>query len=215
MTRMFHDAVSRLGAAPLITYYDADSRIELSGITFANWVVKTANLFEDLGGDVDEPISLGLAETDPGHWVSLVWAAAAWYAGGSVVPGVGEDAAFGVVGPADERRGEVTVACSLHPLGRGFDAAPDGASDYADVLAQPDVGFPGSPDGDTPAWPGVTHADLMATEPRSDRRLFVSPTWAHLREMLVAPVLGGGSSVIVTGLDEGEIERIRTSERVG
>lgn len=216
MTRMFHDAVSRLGAAPLITYYDADSRIELSGTTFANWVMKTANLFDDLGGDPDEPLSLGLAETAPGHWVSLVWTAAAWFAGAPVQPGVPDPAAFAVVGPDDARRGRVTVACSLHPLGRGFAQPPADTTDYAEVLAQPDQAFAGTADGDAAVWPGVTRADLDAVAPRSDRRLFRDPGtgWGFVAEALVAPVLGGGSSVIVAGLDDGEVERIAAAEKV-
>lgn len=216
MSGMFHDAVSRLGAAPLITYYDADSRIELSGTTFANWVMKTANLFDDLGGDPDEPLSLGLAETAPGHWVSLVWAAAAWFAGAEVRPGVADAAAFAVVGPDDPRRGRVTVACSLHPLGRGFPQPPADATDYAEVLAQPDAALPGAPDGEGAAWRGVTNAERDRVAPRRDRRLFRDPVagWDFLAEALVAPVLGGGSSVIVAGLDDGEVGRISASERV-
>ncbi|NLE96838.1 MAG: TIGR03089 family protein [Propionibacterium sp.] len=212
---MFLDAVSRLGAAPLITYYDPESRIELSGTTFANWVMKTANLFDDLGGDADDPVSLGLAETHPGHWVTLIWAAAVWYAGGGVQPGVDAGADFAVVGPDDERRGDVTVACSLHPMGRGFEQVPDGASDYADVLAQPDAGFPNPTAGDAPAWGDVTHAELNRVEPRSDRRLFTDPPagWAFVADALVAPLLGGGSSVVVVGMDEAAVERIRESER--
>lgn len=215
MAGMFLDAVSRLGGAPLITYYDPDSRIELSGTTFSNWVMKTANLFEDLGGDVDEPLSLGLAETNPGHWVTLVWAAAAWFAGAGVHPGVDESAGFAVVGPDDARRGDVTVACSLHPLGRGFTSLPEGTSDYADVLAQPDAGFPGAPDESAAAWGQVTHAELHAVEPRTSRRLFVDPPagWDFVADALVAPILGGGSSVIIVGMDEDAVERIRVSER--
>ena len=44
-----------------------------------------------------------------------------------------------VVGPGDDRRAALSVACSLHPLGRGFDVAPVDAVDYVEVFAQPDV----------------------------------------------------------------------------
>lgn len=214
---MFHDAVSRLGGAPFITYYDADSRIELSGTTFANWVAKTANLFDDLGGDVDEPLSLGLAQTHPGHWVTLIWAAAAWFAGGGVVPDVGPGAGFAVVGPADDRRGATTVACSLHPLGRGFDELPAGTVDFADVLAQPDAAFGQPADAEAPAWGGVTHRELQSVGGRKDRRLFVDPEpgWGLVADALVSPLVGGGSSVVVVGLDEDAVARVRTSERTG
>lgn len=213
---MFHDAVSRLGASPFITFYDADSRIELSGVTFSNWVMKTANLFEDLGGDVEEPVALGLSESNPGHWVNLIWVSAVWYAGGHVIQGVPHDAAFAVVGPEDERRGDITVACTLHPLGRGFSAPPQGAVDYADVLAQPDEALPGSPGDRDPAWGPITHSGLDRVPGRADRRIFVNPKcgWDFLEEALVAPAMGGGSSVIVVGLDDGEIERVARAERV-
>ncbi len=215
MARMFHDALARLGGDPLITHYDQDSRIELSGETFRNWVMKTANLVEELDVDPAEPIALGLSDTDPGHWVSLIWVAAAWFAGGHAVQGVPDQAELAVVGPEDPRRGRATVACTLHPLGRGFAEVPAGAIDYADVLTQPDLALAGSPAPEDPAWGDVTHGELAGVEGRSDRRLFVDPHcgWEFLRDALVAPVIGGGSTVIVTGLDAGEVERVQTSER--
>lgn len=202
---MLADALAKLGPAPFLTHYDSDSRIELSGVTFANWVAKTANLFEDLGGDPDEPISLGLAETHPGHWVTIVWTAAAWLAGTEVIPGVAPDAAFAVVGPGDARRGVESVACSLHPLGRGFETPPAGATDYFDVFAQPDAAFPADEDR--------APRDVL---PRSDRKLFVNPAWSpeFVADVLLAPMLGGGSSVVAVGLDEAAVERIRETERV-
>lgn len=202
---MFADAIAKLGPGPFITYYGPEGRTELSGITFANWVAKTANLFEDLRGEADEPLALGLAETHPGHWVTLVWTAAAWLAGTDVVAGVPAGAAFAVVGPEDERRGGETVACSLHPFGRGFDAPPAKANDYFDVFAQPDAAFPG--EQDPSLFDGV--------EPRSNRKLFVDPVWSpeFVRDVLLAPLLSGGSSVIAVGNDEDAVARIATSEK--
>lgn len=213
---MLADSVARLGAAPLITHYSPAGRIELSGITFSNWVMKTANLFDDLGGDVDEPVSLGVAETHPGHWVSLVWATAAWFAGARAEAGVPAGAGFVVVGPEDGRRGDVTVACSLHPFGRGFEQPPEDAVDFVEVLSQPDAGVPGFPEGASRAWEGVTFDQLNTVPGRADRRLFVEPRmgWEFLSEALVAPILGGGSSVLVEGLGEDEIERIRETEKI-
>ena len=64
--------VARQGSQPLLTYYDGreGSRIELSAVTFANWVDKTANLIADLGHDDGEPIDVALTETHPAHWVT-------------------------------------------------------------------------------------------------------------------------------------------------
>lgn len=213
---MLHDALAHPSPTPFVTHYSPVGRIELSGVTFANWVTKTANLFDDLGGDPAEPLALGLLETDPGHWVTMVWCVAAWFAGAEVVPGVPDDASFAVVGPSDPRRGTTTVACSLHPLGRGFDVEPDDATDYVEVLAQPDVALPGRPDDVAPAFPGVTFADLRRVPGRADRRLFVEPggSWADLREMLVAPLLGGGSSVVTHGMGDDAVAQISIDERI-
>lgn len=219
---MFTDALQAraraAGAGPLITHYDvpAGSRIELSAVTFANWVCKTANLIEDLGVEPGSSIGLGLAETDPGHWVSLVWIAAAWQRGCEVRAGVRPDDELAVIGPADERRGLDTVACSLHPLGMGFALAPSGCLDYAEVLSQPDL-FDGVPaDPEAPAYDRVTHAEV-ASVPASDARLLFAdpvPGWATVRGLLVAPALGSGSSVVVVGGDDAAVTRIATQERV-
>ncbi len=215
MADMFSDVFTRPSPAPLITYYEGDARVELSGVTFSNWVMKTANFFDDLGGESDEALALGLADTHPGHWVSLIWTAATWFAGGQVVAGVPEGAALAVIGPEDERRGDVTVACSLHPLGLGFDAAPAGCVDYADVLAQPDAAVEGMPAPTDLAWGAHSYADLDSVEGRSSRLLFSEPTcsWAFLRDALVAPLLGGGSSVVAVGLDEERVREIAVAER--
>lgn len=215
MADMFPDVFSRPSPAPLITYYEGDARVELSGVTFANWVMKTANLLEDLEGDLDEPVALGLAQTHPGHWVTLVWTAAIWFAGGHVVAGVPDDAAFAVVGPEDERRGEVTVACSLHPMGLGFDAPPAGCVDYADVFAEPDAAVGGAPHPTDLAWSDRSYADLDGVEGRDDRRLFTRPenSWEFVRDVLVAPLLGSGSSVIVVGFDDARAREIALSEK--
>lgn len=215
MADMFSDVFTRPSPAPLITYYEGDARVELSGVTFSNWVMKTANFFDDLGGERDEALALGLADTHPGHWVSLIWTAATWFAGGQVVAGVPEGAAFAVVGPDNTRRGEVTVACSLHPLGLGFDAAPPGCTDYADVLAQPDAAVEGMPAPTNPAWGDRSYADLDSVEGRSSRLLFSEPmsSWKFLRDALVAPLLGGGSSVITVGLDEERVREIAVAEK--
>lgn len=212
MSRMLNTALSRLGPGPLLTYYDPDSRIELSGVTFNNWVAKTANLLDDCAAG--QQVCLGLTETDPGHWVTLVWAAATWFSGRELVVGVPDGAEFAVVNGDDARGGETTVACSMHPLGRGLSAPRDGAIDYADVLAQPDAALAPQPEPDDPAWESRTHADL-AVPGRHDRLAFVDPgfDWPTVAALLLAPILGGGSSVVICGLNEHEIDRALTAEK--
>lgn len=218
---MFIDALQARvrvqGAGPLLTHYDeaAASRIELSAVTFANWVSKTANLIDDLGIEPGSSIELGLAETDPGHWVTLVWIAAAWQRGCGVVAGVTGEADLAVVGPQDERRGIDTVACSLHPLGRGFPQPPAGCLDYAEVFSQPDLFGRAPADPSSPAFGAVTHAEVAAVS-RSDARLLFSrpgPGWESVRNLLVAPVMGTGSRVIVVGGDDAALARIAEQER--
>lgn len=211
---MLNTAIAGLGSDPLITYYDADSRIELSGTTFCNWVAKTANLLDDLGAQPGDTIALGVAETHPAHWVSLIWTAAAWIAGGSIVLEVSSDADFAVVGADDRRRAQTTVACSLHPLGRGFEQPPPEAIDYAEVLAQPDFYQPQPIDPSASAWAELTHRGLEVPG-RADRLGFVDPkfSWPFVSAALLSPIYGGGSSVLVCGLSEAEVSRALSAER--
>lgn len=204
--------VARQGAQPLITYYDgADgSRIELSAITFANWVDKTANLIADLGHDDGEAIDLALAESHPAHWVTLVWIVAAWQRGCPVHPGdTGADLL--VVGPGDERRAELTVACSLHPLGLGFPTPPPDAVDYREVFGQPDL-HDVALDGEAYWWGGHPAPEVPA---RDSRVLLRDPAvgWDTVAEALVSPVLGTGSTVIAVNVDDAGAARIAADEK--
>lgn len=201
--------VATHGPQPFITYYDGDSRIELSAITFANWVDKTANLIADLGHDDGEPLDLALARTHPGHWVTLVWIAAAWQRGCPVNPGV-TGADFLVVGPRDARRAEITVACSLHPLGLGFPTPPEGAVDYREVLTQPDLhdvadeGY---------VWDGAPAPEVQGR----DTRILVrdpEPGFDVVAQALVSAAHGTGSTVVAVGVSDAQAARIAADERV-
>lgn len=124
--RLLAQAVVDDPARPLITFYDDSSgeRVELSVVTFANWVAKTANLLVDgLGARPGQRVALDL----PVHWQGAVWHAACWAAGLVTVPGAAgpaENADIAVVatetgGAAAEhlpRAGEV-VGLGLGPLG--------------------------------------------------------------------------------------------------
>ena len=204
--------VARQGAQPLLTYYDGrdGSRIELSALTFANWVDKTANLIVDLGHEDGEPIDIALAATHPAHWVTLAWVAAAWQRGCPVNPGV-SGADLLVVGPGDRSRAAVTVACSLHPLGLGFLVAPEGAVDYREAMAQPDA-HDLSPLGESTMGAGEPAPD---TTPRDSRVLLLDPPagWSTVAGSLVAPVLGSGSTVVAVGVTADRAAEIAAAER--
>ena len=206
-----------LPSQPFYTHYEGDARIELSAVTFANWVDKTCNMLEDLGVEPTEVVQLDLARSHPGHWVTMVWVAACWQRG--CTASIDEDpaAVLVVAGPHVVPDGRVTVACSLHPLGLGFPVAPAGCTDYAEVLAQPDdhVAEPVSPD-DVAVAPDVTFRQLREVTPRAERLLAADPPsgWETVRDLLVAPLLGNGSTVVVVGAGADAVAGIRLQERV-
>ncbi|HNV12046.1 MAG TPA: TIGR03089 family protein [Propionibacteriaceae bacterium] len=215
------------GAQPFLTWYEpaTGARVEFSAITFANWVDKTANLLGSLGFDDEPSVGIPLLVTDPCHWVGLVWTMATWQIGGRVVclpRGALDSVDVAVVGPREAHPvpGSETVACSLHPLGLGFATPPAGVTDYREVLAEPDVHW-----SSDPATAGFTDADrtrdwasICATRPSSERGLVIpgTDTWTWIAEALVAPLLGGGSTVLVSGpVTDSGLDRIRADERVG
>ena len=205
-TRSLAQRVARRGAQPLLTYYSAadGARTELSAVTFANWVDKTANLIVDLGHEDGEPIDVALAEAHPAHWVTLVWIAAAWQRGCPVnLEATG--ASLLVVGPGDDRRAEVTVACSLHPLGLGFRPPVPGVIDYAEVFVQPDAHDEASSLLDVPGDVAVRDTRLLLADP--------PPGWEAVAQALVAPVLGDGSTVVAVGYDAAGLDALAVSER--
>ena len=65
-------------ARPLVTVISSEGRVELSAVTFGNWVNKTAGLLRDDLGLA--PRSLVDVELRMG-WQSLAWVHAVWRAG--------------------------------------------------------------------------------------------------------------------------------------
>jgi uncharacterized protein (TIGR03089 family) len=70
----------RDAAQPLLTLYDGDARVELSGATTANWVAKSANLLVDSLGS---PERIGLLL--PLHWQTVALVLAGVATGAEVV----------------------------------------------------------------------------------------------------------------------------------
>ncbi|MFG1814863.1 TIGR03089 family protein [Kribbella sp. NPDC049174] len=216
LPELFATAVRRDGGAPFLTYYDDASgeRIELSTVTTANWVAKTANLLVDeYDLESGETVAIGL----PPHWLGVVWALSAWSAGASLTSGTG---ALAITGPDFAIRGErETIASALLPLGGRFrEPLPDGIHDYgAEVYNHPDVFVPFDPPSPTsPAYDDLTHDDLISTaEPIADRILvtrdLVSPEGVGL---LVGVIAGGGSIVLCRNLDASKLERRMSDEKV-
>jgi uncharacterized protein (TIGR03089 family) len=207
-------------AAPFLTYYDqaTGERVELSGVTTANWVAKTSNfLVDDLDAGAGTRVRIGL----PSHWLRYVWLLSCWTVGAAVVDGSASPGAdVGVSGPelvADE---PYRVAASLRPLGARFAEPPEGFLDLgAEVPAHGDVFVPlDPPSGETVATDldgeVLTHADLVSsTAPSSERLLVEAGTLRRDVEFLVAAALGGGSLVLVTAATPDTLTSVAGQER--
>lgn len=214
------------GARPLLTCYDTDGgRTELSAITYANWVSKAANLvIDEIDASAGDRIALPLVARHPGHWMGLVWAGACWTVGTEIVTSPDDSTQATVSGPELDFGGSTADrwVCSLHPLGVGMSSElPVGVRDWAaEVRSQPDIflGIAGT-DAD-PAWEGVAQAELLTAAPITGRVLLdlrdrgsdtsAAAARSTVESALVAPLRGGGSSVVVLS---GDPERIATAER--
>ena len=203
-------------ASPFLTYYDdaTGERIELSGVTTANWVAKTSNfLVDDLEAGPATRIRLGL----PSHWLRFVWVLSCWSVGAAVVD---TNADIGLSGPdlvADE---PTRVAASLRPLGGRFAEPPSGFLDLgAEVPPHGDVFValdPPTPDSLALDLDGrrATQAELAAAiEPSSERLLVESGPLGRDVDLLVATGLGGGSLVVVAHGSADVLARLAEQER--
>ena len=215
---------------PLVTFYDdaTGERVELSRITYANWVAKAASLLVD-EHDLTRGDSLRLDL--PPHWLGPVFLGAAWTAGLVVTDADDPDAV--VCGPASverwaERAGDVPVlACSLRPLGVRFaDPLPDGVHDVGlEVWSQPDAFVPYDPP--TAADPAydldgrrVTQAELWSAAAAGDlvadggRLLSVAnPASPPGIATFAEPLARGGSLVLVAQADRERLEATYVAER--
>ena len=216
LPELFAAAVRRDGAAPFLTYYDDESgeRIELSAVTTANWVAKTANLLVDeYDLESGETVAIGL----PPHWLGVVWALSAWSVGASLTSGTGT---LAITGPDFAIRGErETVASALLPLGGRFrEPLPDGIQDYgAEVYNHPDVFVPFDPPSPaSPAYDELTHDDLIGTaEPVADRILVTRDLASRDGVgLLVGVISGGGSIVLCRNLAPAKLDRRIQDEKV-
>lgn len=218
-------------ARPLVTFYDdaTGERVELSVVTFANWVSKTAGLLQD---ELDvERGDLVLVDL-PTHWLGAVWLGAAWTAGATLTtdPGRLTDARAVVCGPTGVGRYTGTapvVALSLRPLGARFaDPLPHGVLDYgAEVLAQPDTFVAADPpDPEDPAWldadGALSQHELLEAaaasplvEPGGRLLTDVNPCTPAGSATLLSPLARGGGTVWVANPDPGGWERRAREER--
>lgn len=221
---LLRTAVRHDGARPFLTFYDdaTGERVELSTITFDNWVAKTAGfLTGGLGAETGERVALRL----PAHWQALAWAAACWSAGVCVVLGAGSgsgggsgDVQVAVAGPDDlaaaAGSAPEVVGLALRPLGGRFtEPLPPGVTDYAvEVPGYPDHFAPIFPPDDTePALDrgGAVHtlggladharqrAEQLGAGPGGRLLVATDDLGTALVDALLVPLVVGGSAVLV------------------
>jgi uncharacterized protein (TIGR03089 family) len=229
--------LARDGARPFITFYDdaTGERIELSVITFNNWVAKTAGLLQDgLSVQPGDRVAVFL----PAHWQGLVWAMACWAVGATVVLGdadhVAGKADVAVSGPetldAATEAPEV-IALSLRPLGGRFtEPLPPGVLDYAtEVPGYPDhfVAYAavdadgvaveqtsGSPSLRTVLAEARERAQALGLRAGARTLTPADSLEAAIGDALLLPLVAGGSSVLVRHEDRSTRDGRCQAERV-
>lgn len=224
---------------PRITYYDdaTGERIELSGVTLANWAAKTANLLRDeLGAGPTSRVAILL----PAHWQTAAVLFGVWWTGAeTVLAGPGDlaaDIALCTAERLDEADDAVSTAASggevavlsLDPFGRpakirGSDL-PIGVTDYATaVRVHGDQIVPESRPG--PALGGRSADEVLADCQTSaaargltaSDRVLSGAAWsepAELIDHLLAILAVGASLVQVANADPAAQQRRIETEKV-
>ncbi|WP_194836243.1 TIGR03089 family protein [Nocardia sp. XZ_19_369] len=217
--------LARDPAGPRVTYYDdaTGARIELSGLTLANWAAKTANLIRDEFG-----LSPGarIAVLLPAHWQTAAVLLGCWWAGTEVVLRPDEHAELALVTPdrLDDADGVAEVAAlSLDAMGAPVRDLPVGVTDFAtSVRVHGDQFLPG---GAGAALDGMPVAEVFAEAKKSamrqgfsegDRVLSSTPwdTPAELIDGYLAVLAAGASLVQVVNPDPALRDRRIETERV-
>jgi len=227
ITARLRRRVRTAGGEPLLTYYEpaTGARVELSAVTLLNWVDKTSHLLDELDLSAGDVVGLALAEEAPGHWVTAVWELACWQVGLAVAVGRYDGVQLLVTGPdwaPFAGAAPEVLACSLHPLGLPLGSElPSSVLDYAlEVRGQADSYSPTVQPAKALAWQDeerrLDQAALVAEPwpPPARRLLRPSEPWPTTHAAVVAPLLTGGSSVVVSGaVSDDELARIRRDER--
>ncbi|WP_204366830.1 TIGR03089 family protein [Mycobacterium sp. UM_CSW] len=214
---------------PRITYYDDASgeRIELSGVTLANWAAKTGNLLRDeLGAGPSSRVAILL----PAHWQTAAVLFGVWWIGAEAVleSGAAADVALCTAERLDEADasvagGEVAVL-SLDPFGRPAPDLPIGVTDYATaVRVHGDQIVPERHPG--PALAGRSVEEVLADcersaaarELTSDDRVLSTASWSGPDELvdgLLSILAVGASLVQVANPDPAALPRRIATEKV-
>ncbi|MGW5450939.1 TIGR03089 family protein [Nocardia sp. NPDC003979] len=212
-------------AGPRVTWYDdaTGARIELSGLTLANWAAKTANLIRD-----EFALTPGarVAVLLPAHWQTAAVLLGCWWAGTEVVLSPDPDADLALVTPdrLDDADGVGEVAVlSLDAMGTPVRDLPVGVTDFATaVRVHGDQFLPG---GFRAALDGMSVGEVLDAAKKSaalqgisagDRVLSSAP-WDTAAELIdgYLAVLGAGASLVqVVNPDATATEHRAETERV-
>lgn len=216
---------------PRITYYDDASgeRIELSGVTLANWAAKTANLLRDeLGAGPASRVAILL----PAHWQTAAVLFGVWWIGAEATLTGAADIALCTAERLDEADeavsagasgGEVAVL-SLDAFGRPAPDLPIGVTDYATaVRVHGDQIVPEPRPG--PALGGRSVDEVLvdcqnsaaARGLTSGDRVLSDKPWtepAELVDHLLAILAVGGSLVQVANADPAAQQRRIATEKI-
>jgi uncharacterized protein (TIGR03089 family) len=211
---------------PRITYYDdaTGERIELSGVTLANWAAKTANLLRDeMGAGPASRVAILL----PAHWQTAAVLFGVWWVGAEAVLDGAADLALCTAERLDEAdgtgAGEVAVL-SLDPFGRPVSDLPIGVTDYATaVRVHGDQIVPERHPG--PALAGRSAEEILAECQSSaasrgltpSDRVLSSASWTDAGELvdgLLSILAIGASLVQVANPDPALLQRRIETEKV-
>lgn len=217
--------LEREPAAPRITWYDdaTGARIELSGLTLANWAAKTANLVRDEFGLTP---GARVAVLLPAHWQTAAVLLGCWWAGTEVVLHPDPDAEL-VFAAADrlaetEHAPEV-AALSLDPMGAPVRDLPLGVTDYATAVRVHGDQF--HPGGAGAALDGMPVQEVFTAARKSAARqgfsekdrVLSSGSWDTAEELIdryLAVLAAGASLVQVANPDPAQRDRRIETERV-
>jgi uncharacterized protein (TIGR03089 family) len=211
---------------PRITYYDdaTGERIELSGVTLANWAAKTGNLLRDeLGAGPSSRVAVLL----PAHWQTAAVLLGAWWIGAEVVFGSDADIALCTLDRLDEAdaTGATEVAVlSLDAFGRPVPDLPLGVTDYATAVRVHGDQIAGE-QRPGPAFDGRSVEQVLdacqkavaAQGLTNDDRVLSTAPWGNADEVidgLLSVLSVGGSLVYVANPDPAALARKLETEKV-
>ncbi|GGG75921.1 TIGR03089 family protein [Corynebacterium pelargi] len=202
--RLLEHLLAQDPAAPRLSIYDGDTRLDFSAQTLDNWAAKVANMLrEELELSPGDAIAMDL----PCSWQAVVVALGCVAAEVSVHDGQDQAVLFAEQEPEDFD-GDL-VLLSRDPFGRGIEEtggtlAP-GAIDFGPTVRVYGDVFP-EPGPRLDAWTPEAAAERVLVE-----------GWENIEGMrkALAPMAAGGSVVVVIGgVSQTRLDEIARAERV-